>query len=111
GNVEVRQEINVGIDLGHRQIQLRLAGHDTRLVEPAVVQMNAQIGRGQNVIVGSENVAFVRNQDTGAVRRQPFEPAGAEELDELLVDLGRGGGERLLSKSDGSARQGDQRQS
>src|SRR5207244_3740438 len=87
GKVKVRQIVHLFLDLDQGDIQLRLLGDNLGVIKSAIVQMHAQIGGRQDVVVDRQDEAVRGNQDAGTVGRQPFEAAGAEQLDHLLVDL------------------------
>src|SRR5205085_419028 len=49
GDVVEGQVVHVGVDLEQGDVQVRLAGHHLGVVQPAVVQVHAQVGRVQDV--------------------------------------------------------------
>jgi hypothetical protein len=75
------------LDLAQRHVQLRLAAHHVAVVLRALVGVDAQVARVEDVAVDRQEVAVLADQDAGAVRHQPLEPAGPEHLDDLAVDL------------------------
>ena len=53
----------------------------------AVVQVDAQVRRVEQLAGDGQDVAVRRDEDAGAVGVQAAEAAGAEQLHQLLVDL------------------------
>ena len=98
--------MSLAVDLDQGDVQLRLDGDDLGVVAAAVGQVDAQVLRVEDVAVDGQDVAVRRDEDAGAVGRQALEAAGAEQLDQLLVDLLGHLGERLVGA--GRRRPGEQ---
>src|SRR5262249_36684566 len=74
-------------DLDQGDVQLRLDGDQASVVARAVVEVNAQILRVEDVAVDGEDVAIRRDEDAAAVGSQTADAAGAEKLGQLWIDF------------------------